>query len=419
MRETTKRVRFAYGTLLSNGIISSSVMEENVKKKLGKEISLLRSKEGYLYAGFPKFRALFGRDSIISSWELLDYDPEIAIKTLNALASLQGKKVVAETGEYPGKILHEYYDDPAVYEARREAIPWLKRGPSFFSVDSTPLFIILFFELRQRKKKAFSKQLLTAVDNALAFLLNYGFRGYFLGYEKALIGAGLQSQSWRDGIGDIMDRLKSPVYTVGVQGYAYYALVKMKEIMQGGLYKSSKNLAETLENTERHIRDLRENLDSYFWIDETSYYALAYDGDGVAETAVTSDPAHMLFSGILSRKREKEIIGGIFEDDMMTEFGLRSLSSRDPRFDAKAYQRGAIWPQDNWIIAMGLKRRGYLKEYREIRERIIAAYTKMGKMPEYFSVTQGGSLIYDNLRIAPCYPQAWSTGAMMSFFLED
>ncbi|MCW6168269.1 MAG: hypothetical protein LVQ96_01505 [Thermoplasmatales archaeon] len=390
-------------------------MKKNINEGLSKEISELKSREGYLYAGLPKFRALFGRDSIISSWELLDYDPGIAIKTLNALASLQGKKVVAETGEYPGKILHEYYDDPLVYEERKKVIPWLKRGPSFFSVDSTPLFIILFSEARQRKKMRFSKQLTTSVDNALSFLLNYGFGNYFLGYEKAVIGGGLQSQSWRDGIGDIMDRLKSPVSPVGVQGYAYYALVKMKEIMREGIYRSSLDLTETIENTERRIRDLRENLDNYFWIDETSYYALACDGDGVAETAVTSDPAHLLFSGMLSRKREKDIIQRIFEDDMITEFGVRSLSSKDPRFDAKAYQRGAIWPQDNWIIAMGLKRRGYLKEYREIRERIIAAYIKMGKMPEYFSVTRDGTLIYDNLRIAPCYPQAWSTGAMISF----
>ena len=50
-----------------------------------KQLKTLRSPEGWLYAGLPKFRALFGRDSIISSLELLDHDPSIAVSTVNAL----------------------------------------------------------------------------------------------------------------------------------------------------------------------------------------------------------------------------------------------------------------------------------------------------------------------------------------------
>ena len=34
--------------------------------------------DGFLYAGMPKFRALFGRDSIISAMALLDLDSTIA-----------------------------------------------------------------------------------------------------------------------------------------------------------------------------------------------------------------------------------------------------------------------------------------------------------------------------------------------------
>ena len=78
-------------------------------QNLKDDIHVLKSKEGYIKAGYPGFMGLFGRDSLITAWQLFDYDPLIARNTLLALANLQGKKNVKTTGEEPGKILHEYY----------------------------------------------------------------------------------------------------------------------------------------------------------------------------------------------------------------------------------------------------------------------------------------------------------------------
>jgi glycogen debranching enzyme len=58
-------------------------------------------------AGLPWFMALFGRDSVITSYELLPFAPELASTTLHALAESQGKQEVELTEEEPGKILHE------------------------------------------------------------------------------------------------------------------------------------------------------------------------------------------------------------------------------------------------------------------------------------------------------------------------
>lgn len=394
-------------------------MQDSRIMKIEEEISSLKAKAGYLYAGYPKFWGLFGRDSLISSWELLDYDPKIAINTLIALSSLQGNEINLSNGEYPGKIPHEYYDDNTIYNQRKKEIPWLPRGPNYFSVDSTPLFIILVSRVKSKVGDRLMVKFRKATESALIFMFDYAFKGHFLAYEKAMAGSGLQSQSWRDGIGDILDRLKSPVFTVGVQGYAYYALEQAKKIITAGRHNSKFENKDIPRIIDAKMLEIKENLNSYFWLDETSYYALAFDGDGVAERAITSDPAHLLFSGILSRRHERDIIDRIFEDDMITDYGIRTLASSDSNFDAKAYQRGSIWPQDNWIIAEGLRQRGYLNEYSDLRGRLISAYDDMGKLPEYFSVTKNGKLLVDNaLRVTPCYPQAWSSGAIIDFLLQ-
>ena len=57
-------------------------------------------------AGLPWFMALFGRDSLITSYQMLPFASELAATTLEALADAQGKEKVELTEEEPGRILH-------------------------------------------------------------------------------------------------------------------------------------------------------------------------------------------------------------------------------------------------------------------------------------------------------------------------
>src|SRR5262249_40404893 len=50
-------------------------------------------------AGLPWFMALFGRDSLITSYQMLPFNSELARATLRALADAQGKKEVELTEE--------------------------------------------------------------------------------------------------------------------------------------------------------------------------------------------------------------------------------------------------------------------------------------------------------------------------------
>ena len=377
-----------------------------------KQLEALRSPEGWLYAGLPKFRALFGRDSIISSLELLDHDPSIAVSTVNALMKMQGTESNYKTMEEPGKIIHEYQTDKELIEKRSKIIPWLSTGKNYFSVDSTPLFVILVSELWMKNKSLVTNEMIAAMARSVKWIIEYGMNGSFLSYRKPPVDSGLQSQSWRDGIGSILEQMKSPVSVVGVQGYAYSSLKKAEDVLKS----FGSEYADIVNEIESPMNFIRDNLYEYFLIDDDAYLGLAVDGDGVLNRTVTSDPGHLLFSGILSVKQQDEIVKRLFEPDLLTDYGIRCLSESDPGFDPKAYQRGSIWPHDNWIIAMGLLRSGCEKQYRDLRDKLLAASGKFNGLPEYFGVSRDGNLIEnEKMRIKPCFPQAWSIGAQIDF----
>src|SRR3954470_22746196 len=74
------------------------------------------SHEGWPYAsalpvepGDPgRFHALFGRDSLIVSLQVLPERPDVARATLRVLASRQGRETHPGTLEEPGRIGHEF-----------------------------------------------------------------------------------------------------------------------------------------------------------------------------------------------------------------------------------------------------------------------------------------------------------------------
>ncbi len=378
---------------------------------LRKQIVELKSPEGYLYAGLPKFRRLFGRDSLISSMQLLESDPGIARSTIRALLRYQGKEYVPETGEENGKILHEHMEN--VSEELRthlRRVPWLaKSDTNYFSVDSTPLLLILAdMYLEKTGDHEFIESVGPGLSRAASWILRDGMSEDLLVYFKARLGLGLQSQSWRDGIGSLLELCKDPVAVVGVQGYLIRALRSVQRLSD----RVDSN--DSFASMNEMVSGITERVQDLFYLDDTDYFAFATDGDGVAVKSVSSDPGHLLLSGTLDRKYMNIIVSRLMEPDMMTDYGIRSLSADDMNFDDRAYQRGSIWPHDNWLIALGLRENGYVKEYDAVSGSLLRAYEELGSIPEYFGVDRSGDIIPVNrLRVRPCDPQAWSAGALI------
>jgi glycogen debranching enzyme len=81
-------------------------------------------------AGLPWFQTLFGRDSLITSYQSLHIDPDLAATTLDVLASMQGTCRDDFRDEEPGKIPHELrFGELTAFEERgRSATPDFRRG---------------------------------------------------------------------------------------------------------------------------------------------------------------------------------------------------------------------------------------------------------------------------------------------------
>ncbi len=389
------------------------MQKKEITIKIIKEIEELKDKRGYIQAGAPRFKGLFGRDSLIVAWQLLKYNPLIAKNTLSILADFQGKKEDFKTGEEPGKILHEYYpkDTPNDWwDEYKKHIKWLKRGkPVYMSIDSTLLFLIVFEKyLNFTKDFDLAKKLLPNIKKACLWMVNYSNGEGFLEYEKKT-SEGLFHQSWKD---SNMEKLKiePPIAVAEVQGYKYMALKSAVSIMRR-LKCSSKEINKLIKESE----NIKKSFNHFFWIKDENYYALALDGSGKQKGKASSNPGHLLFTGITNKKKTDLVVSRLFRKDMWTPYGIRTYSSNEPEFEVFSYHIGTVWPHDNWIISQGLKKLKYNEKYEKIKRALLRVYNELGFIPELYSVDKKGKLLeYENA----CRFQAWSLGALLDFLLE-
>ena len=380
---------------------------EEIKNQVKKEINELADYRGFIRAGSPKFNTLFGRDSLIVAWQLLNYDPEIAAVTLKTLASLQAAKTDPERDAEPGKILHE------MWEGKREEIHHLHLDsvlfPYYGSVDSTPLFLIVagkYFEICQ--DKILLERIWQNLVSAKDWILDYGDSNGdgFLDYERRNPN-GPYNQCWKDG-GESPQFGKRPIAVVEVQGYKYEALKSFNQIAK--IAGSEEGVpVELLESFKDKF------FQEFFWEKENFFY-LAIDGQGIKYNSVASNAGHLLFTGLVDRDNKEMIVDRIFQDDMWTPYGIRTHSSQNKDYNPISYQLGSIWPFDNWVIAEGLRASGFQKEYLLIKEALIFSFEKLGHLPEFYSVTDGNRIV-EPPKANPL--QAWSSGALLNLLTRN
>jgi glycogen debranching enzyme len=98
------------------------------------------------------------------------------------------------------------------------------------------------------------------------------------------------------------------------------------------------------------------------------------------------------------------------QSDLLTDFGLRTLSSEHPQFAPEAYHRGAVWPFDSWLGWGGLRAAGRDAEADQVRRGVLAALEALGDAPELYAATdQGPQRIPIANRV-----QAWTIGAQFA-----
>jgi len=106
----------------------------------------------------------------------------------------------------------------------------------------------------------------------------------------------------------------------------------------------------------------------------------------------------------------------LFEDDLWSGWGVRTLSSKNPAFNPYIYHRGSVWPVENGSFALGFLRYG-LHGRLETAGRAMFEAARLFehyRLPEVFSghprdAAHPFPAIYPQANS----PQAWSASAVL------
>ena len=96
------------------------------------------------------------------------------------------------------------------------------------------------------------------------------------------------------------------------------------------------------------------------------------------------------------------------QPDVLTDFGLRTLSDRHPQFDPQSYHRGSVWPFDSWLGWGGLRAAGHAEAAERVRQGVLAGVERIGHYPELYAVTDAGP----EVATLSNFVQAWTVGAV-------
>jgi glycogen debranching enzyme len=336
------------------------------------------------------YPALFGRDAlwvVLFLMELIrDDDRDDGVRSevhaitehvLVELAVRQASAASEAVEAQPGKVLHVHW--PEQTPAQALGIP-LENGTSYCGFDQTFLFVIAVARFLRLFPASTARPVIEpASARAVEWIRDEAINADtgLCAYQRRNV-ANPVHQVWKDSFDSIthagFDVPASPVAWIEVQAYAYTALV------EAGL----ESLAASIWNAANAT--MRDNGGESYWV--------AVDGTGMPVRMHTSNPAHALWAGAVGSSDARSIVDRLRQPDMLTDFGIRTLSSNDRFFEADSYHRGTIWPFDNAVAVAGMLRYGFVEEALDLASRVLRALQLIGSPTELYVVVPASAVVF-------------------------
>jgi len=362
----------------------------------------------YPYAGVPWFCTPFGRDGLITAYEVLWLAPEMSRGVLRFLAAHQARDDDPGRDAEPGKILHEMRGGEM---ANLGEVPF---GRYYGSVDSTPWFVLLAAAYHERTGDLdLMRELWPALERAVSWMDGPGDLDGdgFIEYHRRA-PQGLLNQGWKDSHDSIMHAdgtlAEGPIALCEVQAYAYAARV--------GLAAVARQLGHAAfgEKLERKAVDLRQAFQKAFWLPDLGTYALALDGEKRPCRVRSSNAGHTLFTGIADPDHATILGQTLLSADFFSGWGVGTLARSAPRYNPMSYHNGSVWPHDNALIGLGLARHGETAGSERILTALFEASraVEASRLPELMCGFPRQMGEAPTLYPVACSPQAWAAGSV-------
>jgi glycogen debranching enzyme len=361
-------------------------------------------------AGVPWFVTLFGRDSMTASYQNMAVSPDFARGSLKRLAQHQAKERDDWLDAQPGKILHEMRFGEL---AHFHDIPFY---PYYGTADSTILYLIVLSETyRWTGDVNLLKEYREVAENCLNWIDHYGdLDGDGFQEYKTFSSQGFENMGWKDSGNGVVyadgSQVKQPKGLCELQGYVYDAKTRMAEVFQAlGDEARAKALREQAQTSKKKFNEA-------FWMEDEGCFAFGLDPHKKQITSVASNAGQVLWSGIADSDKAERTAKRLLQEDMWSGWGIRTLSSKNPAYNPLDYQVGAVWPQDNGIIAAGFKRYGLIQECNQVIRAMFEAIERFDtyRPPEVFAgLKRKGDMDFPTLYPGGAnIPQAWATGSI-------
>lgn len=402
------------------------------------------------------YGCIFGRDSAITILKILKVTAQeqaasyynvtdlqqMCRRALLKLVTLQGTKTVFESGEEPGKFIHEYRKEKYEHLLKWEK-PWYVYPDgilrNYDSLDSTPLALIAIYRYwEQTRDDAFLLSVLSSVEAGLNWIITYADRDkdqlveYELPSDRPY--GGLPVQSWTDSPESIKRADGTmpiyPIAPVEVQGYTWLALKLWSDFYQndqnyGNSHKFGIKLA-------KQAKAMKEKFNELFLFETEGHIfpAQALDGAKNQLRTVTGNPLLLLWATYTKGDQKEVILDDKYIDSLVkrsfmpdlfdADAGIRTMSSTSPTFDSSdnSYHNGSFWPKLNGMSHEGLRNWGYDEEAALLKIATLKPIVYFNSPIELYMKDGNGYKEYKGGGQAGCRVQAWSAAASLDLLTQ-
>ncbi len=385
----------------------------------------LKSTDGQgIYTSLGRYynHTIFGRDAGMTAKFVSNFDHDVAWQTIVTLALHQGISHDVTTQESPGRIHHElrdyaawqgrWYDRVGLVLAGKAWGMQNRKITTYFAADTTATYIRLVHKYASRIDRSILERSVPRRDGvtvplnesvaAAADWITGEVDNHGIFMTRRSNRWSLPYQTFADSISAYADQDRKPMPSsqphsfIEAQGYAIDALQDAARLLPSHTRAAAwQQCAEQMHNA----------LFRYFWSDTRHTFAPAVwskdekliqlDTEMISAAWILNASFWEFMPDLEHKARIITLVRGIFHDDFLTNYGIRtkSLKYPEPLNDIIDYHGSqTVWPMFNFMVIEGLRRHKLYRLARQLENRLINSLNALGDFPEFFIVDKNGVL---------------------------